>query len=87
MAKVAKLEKEIKTIICEITEIPEEELEGDANFVDDMDITSIMAIDIINSIQEKYKLKIPEEMFGEFDCLDSVVELVQELLEDKVKSV
>ena len=55
------------------------------NFVDDLCIMSIMAVDILNSIQKKYKIEIPEEMFGEFDCLDSIVELVQKLLEEKVK--
>ena len=79
MKKAEQLEKEIKTIICEITDITEEKLEGDANFVDDLDIMSIMAVDILNSIQEKYNLEIPEEMFGEFDCLDSIVELIQKL--------
>lgn len=85
MKKAEQLEKEIKTIISEITNMPEEELEGDANFVDDLGIMSIMAIDILNSIQKKYNLEIPEEMFGEFDCLESIVELVQKLLEDKAK--
>jgi acyl carrier protein len=86
MKRAAQLKKEIKTIICEITDIPVEELEDDANLVDDIGIMSIMAVDILNSIQKKYKLEIPEEMFGEFDCLDSIVELVQKLLEDKVKT-
>lgn len=85
MKKAAQLEKEIKKIICEITDIPEEKLKGDANLVDDLGIMSIMAVDILNSIQKKYKLEIPEEMFGEFDCLESIVGLVQKLLEDKVK--
>ncbi len=78
-----QVEKEIKAIIHEITEIPEEKIEGDANFIDDLGIESIMAVDMVAAIEEKYKIQIPEERYGDFDCLDSVVELVQDLLEDK----
>ena len=85
--QTSELEKEIRAIICEITDMPEEKLEGDANLVDDLGIMSIMAVDILNSIQKKYKLVIPEEMFGEFDCLISIVELVERLLEARLDFV
>ncbi len=75
-----QIEKEIKEIICEITGIYEEKLEGDANFIEDLGIESIMAVDIISAIQGKYCLQIPKEQYGHFDCVDSAVDIVENLL-------
>lgn len=77
-----KLEKEIRGIVHEITQISYDKLIGNANFIDDLGIESIMAVDIIAQIEETYNIEIPEERYGEVDCLDSVVELVITLVKE-----
>jgi acyl carrier protein len=71
-----QLYADLKGIITEISGIPEHQISGDANFIEDLGIESIMAIDIIVAIEAKYELQIPEEMYGEVNCLDSAVELI-----------
>ncbi len=81
MVELEQIEKDFRIIVHKITEIPEEKLEGDANFVDDLGIESIMAVDMVAAVEEKYGLQIPEERYGDFDCVDSVVELIYDLME------
>jgi len=56
-----RLENEIRAIIAEIVEIEPEKITPEANFVEDLGMDSMMALEILASIEKKYKLKIPEE--------------------------
>ena len=55
------LEKEIKSLIAEILETDEDKVTSDANFVEELGMDSMMALEILASIEKKYKIKIPEE--------------------------
>ncbi len=45
-----KLEKEIRSIISEITEIEPEKITPDAKFVDDLGMDSMMALEILAAL-------------------------------------
>lgn len=79
------LEQELKQVIANITGIPEDKIVGKANFVDDLGIESIVAVDIIAEIERKYAVEIPEEKYGEFDCIDSAVEIVGDIIKNKTQ--
>ncbi len=74
------VENDIKAIVKEITGIPDDKLVGDANFIDDLGIESIMAVDIVAAIENKFNITIPEERYGEIDSVDSVSALISELI-------
>ena len=77
------LEKELKAIISEIVEIEEDKITPDAKFVEDLGMDSMMALEILASIEKKYKLKIPEEYLGKISNLTSLVELTKKFLSEK----
>ena len=75
-----QLKSEIRKTICRVTELSEDQIEGDETLIDDLGIESVMLVDILAEVEEKYQVEIPEERYEELDCLDSFVDLVQELI-------
>ena len=74
------LEKELRSVISEIVEVEGEKITPEANFVEDLGMDSMMALEILASIEKKYKLKIPEENLTKITNLKQVVELVDGFL-------
>lgn len=70
------LEKELKALIAEIVEIEEDRITPDANFVEDLGMDSMMALEILAALEKKYKLKIPEENLTKMTNLKQVIEIV-----------
>ncbi len=75
-----KLENELRSLIAEIVEIDPEKITLEANFVEDLGMDSMMALEILASIEKKYKLRIPEENLTKITNLNKVVEIVNKFL-------
>ena len=73
-----KLENELRSLVAEIVEIDPEKITLEANFVEDLGMDSMMALEILASIEKKYKLKIPEENLTKISSLNKVMELIDE---------
>jgi acyl carrier protein len=56
-----KLEEELKQLVSDITEVPVEELDPDADFFKDLNIDSLKAIEIVAAFEKKYRVIIPEQ--------------------------
>lgn len=82
MAKTDKniLENDLKSIIAEIIEVEQDKVTPEANFVEDLGMDSMMALEILASVEKKYKLSIPEENLTKITSLDKVMELVSKFL-------
>ncbi|MBL7156735.1 MAG: acyl carrier protein [Candidatus Omnitrophica bacterium] len=74
------LEKEIKSVISEIAEVEPEKITPEANFVEDLGMDSMMALEILASLEKKYKIKIPEENLMKLTNLKQTLELVKDLV-------
>ncbi|GAX59136.1 acyl carrier protein [Candidatus Scalindua japonica] len=83
MVNDEQISKEIRSIICEITELPDEKLKGHLKFVDDLGIESIMAVEILASLENKFNTPIPEERLMEIATLDQTVMLIKDLLSNQ----
>lgn len=75
-----KMEIELRLLIAEILEIDPAKITPKANFVEDLGMDSMMALEILASIEKKYKLRIPEENLTKITNLNKVVELVDKFL-------
>lgn len=75
-----KVKDELKYIISEIIEIEPEKITPEASFVEDLGMDSMMALEILASIEKKYKLRIPEEVLPKITNLNKVIELVNKFL-------
>lgn len=76
-----EIKKEVRKLISDITEVPESDLKDDARFVEDLGVDSMMALEVIASIEKKYKIVIPEEKITTVRTPKSVYDILEELME------
>ena len=84
MPETANVEQDIRELVAEILE--EEDagsIDGDANFIKDLGMDSMMALEILAGIEKRYRIAIPEEMLPQFTDLNTTVNLVEGLLKKK----
>ena len=74
------IEKEIRCLIADIVEISEDKITLDAQFVEDLGMDSMMALEILASLEKKYKIRIPEEQLAKLNNLKSAIELTKKYL-------
>lgn len=74
------LEKEVRRLIADIVELQEDKITPDALFVEDLGMDSMMALEILASLEKKYKIQVPEENLAKFTNLRETVRLVKEYL-------
>jgi len=73
------IEERIKNIVAEIVEVEPEEVTIEADFVDDLLMDSMQALEILASLEKEFSVKIPEEYLGKIENLKSLMELLDEL--------
>lgn len=76
---------ELKEIIAEIIEVEPDEIEGDSHFVMDFGADSMMALEILASIEKKYKIIIPEEELPNMVTFDKVIKITEEYIRRKAE--
>ena len=74
------VEKDVRNLVAEILETEPESLDSNANFVKDLGMDSMMALEILASIEKKYRIVIPEEMLPKFTSLTQTVSIVEKIL-------
>lgn len=79
MAEI-NVEKDIRNLVAEILETEPETLDLNAHFVKDLGMDSMMALEILASIEKKYRIVIPEEMLPKFINLNDTVKIVKGIL-------
>ena len=79
------VDEEIRNLLAEILETEPTSIDGNANFVKDLGMDSMMALEILAGIEKKYRIVIPEEILPKFTDLNTTIKLVKELLGTKVK--
>ena len=74
------LEKELREIIAKITEIDPAEIKLESNFVEDLGMDSMMALEILAAMEKKYKIQVPEEKLSKLTNLKETINLAKEYL-------
>ncbi len=79
------LEKDITAIVAEVTELEESEIweKRDADFFKDLEIDSLLALEILALIEKKFKVQIPEEKLVDITSLNATIEMTRSTLEGK----
>ena len=73
------LRQELKQIIADVIEI--EEFEDTDSFVEQLGVDSVMVLEVVARIEKRYRIRIPEESFGQLQTLEAVVRTVAEILQ------
>ena len=76
-----ELEKTIAGIIADVAEVSKKKIGPDTDFVKDLGIDSMMAIEILAAIETKYRIEIPEEALPKMTNMREVAKLTARLLE------
>ena len=74
------IKQEIKSLISTISEIPQEQIDETKDFFKDLGIDSMKALEIIASIEKKYKIIIPEEEIPKITNLNAVYSFIEEYI-------
>ena len=64
---------EMKKLIAVVTEREPEEVSDTALFVDDLGVDSLMAMEVMVTVDKKFKINIPEEEFAQIKTVDDAV--------------
>jgi acyl carrier protein len=75
-----EIKNEIRQLVSEIADIPLAELRDEAKFAEDLGLDSMIALEIIASIEKKYKVSIPEEEIPNIRSLQETYTLIEKLL-------
>ncbi|HLJ35654.1 MAG TPA: acyl carrier protein, partial [Ktedonobacteraceae bacterium] len=57
----AQLHRELKTLVAEIIEL--DEFNDDDDFVTQLGVDSMLALEIVARIEKRYRIRLPEESF------------------------
>lgn len=74
------VEKEIVSIIADVTGFEESEIKPDTNIVSDLEVDSIKAIEITVAIEKKFNVSIRDEDVPKIVSVKQAVELVERVL-------
>jgi acyl carrier protein len=77
------VEADLRQLVATILEVEPEAINDQASFVKDLGMDSMMALEILASIEKKYKIVIPEETLAKFTSLSQTVNIVQNMLEKR----
>jgi acyl carrier protein len=78
--------QDVKELIAEIIEKDVKELGDDAHFVEDLGVDSLLALEILASMEKKYKIEIPEEDLVKFTTVNHIVDIVKEKINRNQKN-
>ena len=77
------LERQVKDIVAKVTEAELEEITPDADFINDIGVDSLKAIEITGAIEKAFKISVPEDQIRNIRTLSQAVALTKQLLEAK----
>ncbi|HCF50966.1 MAG TPA: acyl carrier protein [Syntrophomonas sp.] len=69
--------EELKKIIVEIKDIPEEQITLESSFADDLEADSLDIVEMLMLLEEKFDIQIPEDAAEKMKTVQDVVEYVE----------
>ena len=77
---VENIEKEIISIISEVSGFDEEEITAEKNLADDLEIDSIKAIEITVAIEKKFRISIRDEDIPKIITVEDSIALAKTMI-------
>ena len=79
------VENDIRDMVAEILEMNVSEIPEEASFVQDLGMDSLRALEILATLEKKYKIQIPPERLADMGTLNGVITVATEIYEDTYK--
>ena len=77
---VEKVREGVRERIAELTETDPSDVQDTADFVEELGVDSLMAIELMVALDKEYKIDIPEEEFRAIRNVTQAVEVVMKHL-------
>ena len=81
------IEKDIISIIAEVAGVEEDEINSGSKLVEDLEIDSIKAIEIVVAIEKKFNIRIRDEDVPKITTVNQATEVVNSLLDQSASDV
>lgn len=75
-----QVRQEVRERVAELTEMEPDEVTDSADFIEELGVDSLMAIELMVALDKEYKIDIPEEEFREIKNVGQAVEVVMKHL-------
>ncbi|MEU1806353.1 acyl carrier protein [Streptomyces sp. NPDC019937] len=72
---------ELRTFVAEVLDVEEEEVTDEADFVKDLGVDSLMALEVMVELEKKYAVKLEEREMKSITTLRKVHDLLASKLE------
>lgn len=69
--------EELRKIIVEIKDIPEEQIALESSFAEDLEADSLDIVEMLMLLEEKFEIQIPEEAAEKMKTVQDVVDYVE----------
>ncbi len=74
--------KEIKAIIEDIADIPQDEIKEGSSMIDDLNLSSLEIMSIIADVETKFSVHIPEEEMLSISSLEELADIVRNKMQN-----
>ncbi len=71
------VDQQVLELIADILEMEPGKIDPNAHLVEDLGMDSMMALEILASIEKKFRIKIPEEDLPKITSINRVIELTK----------
>jgi acyl carrier protein len=68
---------DIKKIIVDIKDIPEEDIKLESSFTEDLDADSLDMVEMLMQLEEKYNIHVPEEDAEKIKIVEDLVNYIE----------
>jgi acyl carrier protein len=70
---------EIRSLVAQIGEVDKSKVGDETHLSNDLGLDSLRALELMVALEDKFKIRVPEEQLGRFTNVSSLTELVIEL--------
>ena len=77
MIDTTTLEQEVRALIADIIEMDPSAIDPNAHLGEDLGMDSMMALEILATMEKKFKIRIPEEDLPNITTLNRAIELAK----------
>ena len=75
--ETVNLEQEVRGLIADIIEMEPSQIDPEAHLVEDLGMDSMMALEILATLEKKFKIRIPEDDLPKITTLSNAIELAK----------
>ncbi|HEY9724032.1 MAG TPA: acyl carrier protein [Oscillatoriaceae cyanobacterium] len=72
--------QKVTEVVAEVLEVDAATLDPDANLIKDLNMDSVLAIDIATLLEKHYHVQVPDERMEELTSVRAIAHLVEGLL-------